>query len=159
MFYIAFNAITIVLQYKQIFGGIYSNEYIPDVRGRLAGLTEGSWELPALLAMLVSASIMDDYYRKKKILLISIVIISALMVYMSGTRTGMIVYAIGIVFTIIAKYKTNITMILTVCITGALFLNQGRMNELITNKYQSFDYSDYPYSLQIRLNELPRLSK
>ena len=151
--YVAINGIFVILQYNQLVGGIYSHGYITDIMGRLSGLTGGSWELPAMLAMFVSSLILDDYYRDKYLRLLLIIIISALMVYLTGTRTGMIVYFIGIGFAIIANYKTNIILILTVCMTGVLFLNQDRISMITSNTFARFQGSDYPYSLQIRLNE------
>ena len=73
MAYITISGIIVLLQYNHIIGGIYSHGYISDVSTRISGLTGGSWELPALLAMMVSASILDDYYRKRQILLLVII--------------------------------------------------------------------------------------
>ncbi|SVD26167.1 uncharacterized protein METZ01_LOCUS379021, partial [marine metagenome] len=108
MGYIAINAIAVFLQYKGIIGGIYSHGYNTNISERIPGLSGGSWELPAVLAMLVSASIKDDYYRTKKIMLASIIIMSTLMVYLSGTRTGIIVYFLGTGLALIGKYRINI---------------------------------------------------
>jgi len=142
--YIIFNVIFVYLQYIHVLGGIYSHGYISDVSTRISGLTGGSWELPAVLAMLVSASITDDYYKKRRMILFLIIITSTIMAYLSGTRTGMIVYLLGIGFALIGKYKINIQVILALFVIGYIFINQDRM--LVMTKD-----GQLPYSMEIRL--------
>ena len=143
--YIVINAIFVILQYYQIVGGIYSHGYFPNVVDRISGLTGGSWELPALLAMFVSTLILDDYYKKKYITLILIVILSSIMVYLTGTRTGMAVYIAGIVFATISKLQINIFSITAICIPVFLFLNQDRVSPYVES-------GTLPPSMDIRFN-------
>ncbi|SVB08692.1 uncharacterized protein METZ01_LOCUS161546, partial [marine metagenome] len=85
--YIIINSIAVILQYFGIVGGIYSHGYIEKV-SRVAGLTGGSWELSGVLSLFTVSLIYDKHLKyNKKIIMI---IITTFLIYLSGTRTGMV---------------------------------------------------------------------
>ena len=88
--YIIINSIVVIFQHYGIIGGMHSHGYVENVIGRFSGITGGSWELPIIIS-LFTVPIMNDYSLNtvKKILF---VIISAILIFYSGSRTGMIGY-------------------------------------------------------------------
>ena len=143
--YISINSIAVILQSFGIFGGIYSHGYIEEVDNRASGITGGSWELAAVLSLFIIPIIYDnDIKYNKKIIL---TIISMSLIYLSGTRTGMIAFVIACVFALFHVYKINFTRLILIILMGILFIYNTR-----PGYYEEIGGMMFPGSMSIRFN-------
>ena len=146
IFYVILNSIVASLQYFGYLGGMYSFGYVSSgdtyVTNRVPGITGGSWELPAILALFIIPIIADkSIYPYKKIL---IIILTSPIVYISGTRTGMVVFLISILFSYIAYYGLRLVNLVLVFGIALIFIGQNRMSFITTGNFE------IPYSMIVR---------
>ena len=158
IFYIIVNLGATILQYYGYMGGIYSHGYITNVESRISGITGGSWELPAILSLFIVPIIADKsfnvFYR------FVIISLATIPVYLSGTRTGMIVYFMSVFLSVVIYYRLRILNLIMVGLLGILFVGQSRMEFVMrdnpevplsmnnrigfwTDKFIEMDYIDY----------------
>jgi len=143
IFYIVVNFFVSILQLYGYVGGIYSHGYISDVQSRISGLTGGSWELPAIFSLFLVPIIADKYfYLYYKIL---VIILATIPVYLSGTRTGMIVYFMSVFLSVVIYYRLRILNLIMVGLLGILFVGQSRMEFVMR------DNPELPYSMKLRI--------
>jgi len=105
-------------------GGIYSYGYVEDVSLRVAGITGGAWELSAVLAIFTVPLIYDKqfvYYKK-----IIMIIISAIIIYLANTRSGMVAYVVASMFALFHVYRISIYRIAIISIISVLFFFNTR---------------------------------
>ena len=125
--YIFINSIVVILQYYGLMGGIYSHGYQEAgglIIGRVAGITGGAWELSAVISLFTVSLIYDkDLKYNKKIILI---IISTILLYLSGTRTGMVAFVIVTMFALFQVYKFNFKIIILLISMSTLFIYNTR---------------------------------
>ena len=130
MFYIFINTIVSPLQNYGYMGAIYSFGYISKgeslVTSRPSGITGGSWEIPAILALYIIPIIADKSFRLSTKLLL--VILATVPVYYSGTRTGMVVFFFSVLLSFLTYYRIKLFNLLIVIGIALLFMGQKRMS-------------------------------
>ena len=111
-------------------GAIYSFGYISKgeslVTSRPSGITGGSWEIPAILALYIIPIIADKSFRLSTKLLL--VILATVPVYYSGTRTGMVVFFFSVLLSFLTYYRIKLFNLLIVTGIAFLFMGQKRMS-------------------------------
>jgi len=125
IFYIAINLCVSILQLYGYVGGIYSHGYFSNVSSRISGITGGSWELPAILSLFIVPLIADKSFHV--IYTLIIIFFASIPVYLSGTRTGMIVFFFSVLLSVIFYYKIKISNLILISWIGILFIGQVRM--------------------------------
>ena len=140
-FYIIVNLGVTILQYYGYMGGIYSHGYITNVSSRISGITGGSWELPAILSLFIVPIIAD---KSSNVLYRFVIIpLATIPVYLSGTRTGMIVYFMSVFLSVVIYYRLRILNLIMVGLLGILFVGQSRM--------EFFMRAEVPLSMKVRI--------
>jgi len=142
--FIVINSVIGIFQYFGMFGGIYSHGYIKNIEGRVSGLTGGSWELPAMLSLMIVPLIVDKTLNYKIKLIVSLM--ATFLVFASGTRTGIITYSVVFIVTFLHTYRINLTRTVLLIIVGLMYFYNTR-----AKYYVNFNGINLPGSLAIRL--------
>ena len=146
IFYIFLNSFVAALQYFGYMGGIYSIGYFdkgdPYVTNRVPGITGGSWELPAILALYIIPIIADKSFHLFTKLLI--IFLASPIVYISGTRTGMVVFFFSVLFSFITYYRLRLMNLVLVSGIALMFVGQSRMSFITAENFE------IPYSMKVR---------
>ena len=158
--YIIINLIVVIGQYYKIIGGIFSYGYVENLQGRVIGITGGSWELPIVITAILLALYYDNkYFIRNKLLLLFLTIATFVMIYLTGTRMGIIIIMFGLLFVLIDRFNIKLyslikpKYILLFIIYALIITTNARFSEMVTALFNDnpLEYQGVYWSINNRL--------
>ena len=130
--FLLLNLVVIISQMVGILGGIYSHGYIGNVKDRPSGLMGGSWEMALTSSTLGLVLIKSNLEEKNYLISIYLLTLTFMIVYLTGTKTGL--FALLIAFILLSK-KHRFTFIFILILTLIYIFSTENTFNYFTNYY------------------------